>query len=36
VHKGEIVFPRNTNMLIRGMEERNGVWYIDAEMLPDD
>jgi hypothetical protein len=36
VNKGEMVFGRNTNMIIRGMEQRNGVWYMDAEILPDD
>lgn len=34
--KGEMVFSRNTNILIRGMELRNGVWYVDAEVIPSN
>jgi hypothetical protein len=34
LERGEMIFPPNTNHLIRGMEQRDGVWYIDAEILP--
>jgi hypothetical protein len=34
--EAEVVLPRNTPMLIRGAREENGIWYVDAEVIPVD
>ncbi len=36
IEKGEMVFAPNTKYIVRSMEQRDGVWYVDAEILPED